>query len=300
MKSDILAAIDIGSNAVRLLINNVEIRGNEYDFKKIAYLRVPIRLGEDVFTRRRVSALKAGRLLAAMQGFSHIMRAYAVCGFRACATSAMRDAANGLALAKAIRKKSGIDIEIVSGRQEAELIYLASALQTLENERCCLYVDVGGGSTELVIYAERRIQFHDSFQIGTVRMLGNAVEEAEKLRFTRCLEKIGRQYTPEDIVASGGNINKTHKILGKKSNESILPNEIEALCAELKALDIEERGRVFGLKDYRADVIVPALEIFIHICGQCPSIRNIAVPKVGLADGLIRDMHKKRLLERKL
>ena len=296
MSSDTLAAIDIGSNAVRLLINNVEAGDSGYAFKKAAYLRVPLRLGEDVFTRRRVSDAKAALLVEAMQGFTHIMRAYSVAGFRACATSAMRDADNGDALVSSIREKAGIDIEIISGRQEAELIYAAGAMRNVAGcAGACMFVDVGGGSTEVVVYGDGQMRFYDSFQIGTVRMLSNAVEKTEKARFAHSLSGICAHYAPEDIVASGGNINKAFKLLGKKAGDPLSPGDLDTLCARLKALTFKDRMRVFGLNPYRADVIVPALEIFLRITGQCPSVRDIHVPKIGLADGLIRDMHKKRL-----
>jgi len=296
VKSTTLAAIDIGSNAVRLLINNVEANGIGYTFKKVAYLRVPIRLGEDVFTQHRVSDVKAERLVEAMQGFDHIMRAYAVSGFRACATSAMRDADNGETLVKAVREKAGIDIEIVSGAQEAALIYAAGARApqaALRDDDACLHVDVGGGSTELVVYADQRMRFNDSFQIGTVRILSNAVEEVEKTRFAHCLEHIHQKYAPTYLVASGGNINKAYKILDKKGGTPIKLHEMETLCASLRALSFEERMRAFDLNDYRADVIVPALEIFIEIGRRTSSLRGIYVPKIGLVDGLIRDLHEK-------
>jgi len=298
VKSSTLAAIDIGSNAVRLLINSVAANGVGYTFKKIAYLRVPLRLGEDVFTQRRVSDAKTVRLVEAMQGFSYIMRACAVSEFRACATSAMRDAANGETLIAAIREKTGIDIEIVSGVQEADLIYAAGAYvpQTaLRDDDACLHVDVGGGSTELVIYADQRMRFHGSFQIGTLRMLSNAVETAEKKRFTRCLKHIHEKYAPAYLVASGGNINKIYKILGKKDGTPLQFKELATLCARLQALSFEERMRVFSLNDYRADVIVPALEIFLEIGKTAPSLLGIYVPKIGLVDGLIRDLHKKSM-----
>jgi exopolyphosphatase/guanosine-5'-triphosphate,3'-diphosphate pyrophosphatase len=298
VKPSTLAAIDIGSNAVRLLINHVEVNGNGCTFKKLAYLRVPLRLGEDVFTQRRVSDAKTARLVAAMQGFSHLMRAYAVAEFRACATSAMRDAANGATLITAIREKTGIDVEIVSGVQEADLIYAAGAYvpQTaLRDDDACLHVDVGGGSTELVVYADQRMRFHGSFQIGTLRMLNNVVEAAEKKRFSRCLKHLHEKYAPAYIVASGGNINKAHKILGKKDSTPLQFKELATLCASLQALSFEERMRVFSLNDYRADVIVPALEIFLEIGKTAPSLLGVYVPKIGLVDGLIKDLCKKRM-----
>jgi exopolyphosphatase/guanosine-5'-triphosphate,3'-diphosphate pyrophosphatase len=300
VKPTILAAIDIGSNAVRLLINTVEADAAGYAFKKIAYLRVPLRLGADVFTRHRVSDAKAKQLVDAMQGFGHLMRAYAVSGFRACATSAMRDAANGEELVKTIREKTGIDVEIVSGLQEAALIYAAGARapQTAlrDDDEACLHVDVGGGSTELIVYAEQRMRFHDSFRIGTIRILNNAVEKAENNRFAHCLEHIHNKYAPACLVASGGNINKASKILDKKAGAPLHFAEMATLHASLRALNFEERMRTFGLNDYRADVIVPALEIFLAIGKASPSLRGVYVPKIGLVDGLIRDLHTRRMI----
>lgn len=302
MKSDTLAAIDIGSNAVRLLICYVEVEGAVYELKKAAYLRVPIRLGEDVFTHCRVSEAKAERLLEAVQGFRHILRAYGVSDVRACATSAMREAANGVELVDAVRKSSGINIEIISGEEEADLIYMAgSRKEAAAGSEATLFVDVGGGSTELVLYKDGELHFHDSFRAGTVRMLSHApgesdaAEEAEKARFTSNLKEIRKRYAPERAIASGGNINKAHKMLGKKNGTPIKPDEIDNLLAKLKPLSIAERMHTFGLNDYRADVIVPALEIFMHITRECSSIRDIYVPKIGLADGLIHDMCLKRL-----
>jgi exopolyphosphatase/guanosine-5'-triphosphate,3'-diphosphate pyrophosphatase len=299
VKLDVLAAIDIGSNAVRLLINYVEACRSGFDclFKKAAYLRVPIRLGEDVFTSNRVNDDKAARLLEAMQGFRHIMEAYGVSGFRACATSAMRDAANGPELIRAIKEQSGVEIEIISGLEEAELIYMAgSKKKSAAGDTTALYVDVGGGSTELVLYKDGQLHFHDSFQIGTVRMLNNAVQDSEKERFAHCLEDLHARYAPERMVASGGNINKTHKVLEKKNGDPILPDELKAFLDQLRILTIKDRMHYFDLNDYRADVIVPALEIFHCICKQCPSILTVYIPKIGLADGLIRDLCAKRLL----
>jgi len=295
VKQDVLAAIDIGSNAVRLIINTVEPEGSGCSLKKAAYLRVPIRLGEDVFTKGRVSDSKAARLVAAMQGFKHIMAAFRVSDFRACATSAMRDAANGPELARTIEERSGISLEIISGQEEADLIYAAGAGQAADDGAATLYVDVGGGSTELVLYQEGQLRFHDSFQIGTVRMLSQAVTDAEKTRFADSLRQLHERYAPERIVASGGNINKIHKILEKKTGEPIRPGELEKLLDKLGPLSLPERIRDFDLNDYRADVVVPALQIFRRICAQCPSIREIFVPKIGLADGLIHAMCKKRL-----
>ena len=302
MKTDILAAIDIGSNAVRFLINYLTIDGNAYSLKKASYLRIPIRLGEDVFSRGHISTDKARRLLMAMQGFTHIAKAFGVSDIRACATSAMRDAKNGQDIAVAISDNTGIELVIIDGEKEAELVYMASFNKDMPPlDGPALFVDVGGGSTELVLHKNGKLHCHDSFRLGTVRMLsyketGNdTVLGMEKQHLKSCLSGIHDQYAPKHMVASGGNINKTHKLLGKKSGEPIRLEELTNFLLALKPMSIGERMRTFGLNDYRADVIVPALEIFLCILEACPSIRKIHVPKIGLADGLIHELCRNRL-----
>jgi len=304
MNSDIFAAIDIGSNAVRLLVGHALFEKDAYEMKQIAYLRVPIRLGEDVFITGRVGEDKFAKLLDAFHAFQHLVRAFGASQIRACATSAMRDAENGEQLVEQIMKSAGISIEIISGQEEADLVYAASSAKEIPPEDgSSLYVDVGGGSTEVILYEENRMIIHESFQIGTVRMLyPEASQEAmdkEKKRLASCLGDAHRLYSPKALVASGGNINKIHKILGKKKREIIVPAELQKLHAKLNPLNTVERMLALDLNYYRADVIVPALEIFMNICGHCPSVRAIYVPKAGLADGLIHDMCKKRLLAEK-
>jgi exopolyphosphatase/guanosine-5'-triphosphate,3'-diphosphate pyrophosphatase len=302
VKLDILAAIDIGSNAVRLLIDHVEIEGAAYELKKAAYLRVPIRLGEDVFTHCRVGQLKIWRLLEAMQGFRHVMRAYGVSDVRACATSAMREAENGEKVVAAIKKRTGIDIEVISSREEANLIYAVGFRgKTAADAGTAMYVDVGGGSTEIVLHKDGKLNFHDSFRIGTVRMLcdagkSDAADALEGERFALSLRGIHATHAPEQMVASGGNINRIYKILGKQAGAvPVEPDDLGNLLAKLKPLSIAERMREFGLNDYRADVIVLALEIFLRIVRECPGIRTIHIPQIGLVDGLMHDLCRKRL-----
>jgi exopolyphosphatase/guanosine-5'-triphosphate,3'-diphosphate pyrophosphatase len=285
VKLDILAAIDVGSNAVRLLINHAEIEGTAYELKKAAYLRVPIRLGEEVFTRCRVSQRKTWRLLEAMQGFQHVMRAYGVSDVRTCATSAMREAENREELVAAVKEKSGIGIEIISGEEEADLIYAAgSRKKAPADAEVILHVDVGCGSTEIVLHKDGKLYSHDSFRIGTVRMLcsagkNDAAGELEKERFALSLRDIHAAHAPERGITSDGNINKIHKVLGKQAGAPVRPDELDHLLAKLKPLSIAERMRDLGLNDYRADVIVPALEIFLRIGRECPSIRDLHIPK---------------------
>jgi len=290
MSTDIFAAIDIGSNAIRLLINNIKGYKSGQDYKKLAYLRVPIRLGEDVFTEGIISDEKKHRLIEAMQGFHHLINAYNVKSYKACATSAMRDASNGKEIEQLIREKTGINIQIISGDEEAEIIYKAGGLnELLDKNKNYLYVDVGGGSTEIVLYSKQQKITAKSFQMGTVRALVSAVSETEEKLFKQQLKKISKQYSPLSIIASGGNINKVYKILGNRENE-VSYTEMKVLYDTLKDMSYEERMLAFKLNPYRADVIIPALKIFLTVAKVC-KINTIHVPKVGLVDGIIHQLY---------
>ncbi len=286
-----LAAIDIGSNAIRLVINYVD-NSNKVAFKKAAFLRVPIRLGEDVFTKGEISADKRERLSEAMTTFSHVMRTYKVSKFRACATSAMREAANGAEVVEYIHQKSGIQIEIISGQEEAKRIFEAGDVAGLMSSReSYIYVDVGGGSTEVTIYSNNKRATSESFRIGTVRTISDAVDKSEPKRFKRWLEEVALPYKPVAIIGSGGNINKVHKLLLKKDKESIRYIELKLLYNQINEMSYEERLRNMGLNTYRADVITPAMKLFLTAAKVC-KIDEIMVPKVGLADGIIHHLFK--------
>lgn len=294
MKTETLAAIDIGSNAIRLLINNIDSTKSNIDFKKVAFLRVPIRLGEDVFTKRRISEEKREMMMNAMYAFSYAMKVYGVNRYRACATSAMRDAGNGVEITRYIRENCGIDIEIVSGQEEANMIFEAGGLdQVMDKNRNYLYIDVGGGSTEVVLFSNQQKLATFSFQLGTVRILADAVDEAEYDNFKKSLKKIYKEYCPLSIIASGGNINKIHKLLGKKEGEVILYPEFKVLYETMKSMSFDERILNYKLKNYRADVIIPAMKIFHIICKTC-NVNEIYAPKVGLSDGIIHHLYQSK------
>jgi len=291
MSFNTLGAIDIGSNAIRLLIKNIETNKGDVEFKKIAFLRVPIRLGEDTFTKGFIDKKKEKRLKEALIGFSHIMRAYQVSSYMACATSAMRDAENGMEIVEHIKEKSGIDIQIITGKQEAEMIFNAGKLNTLiEPGKNYLYIDVGGGSTEIVLYSKQKKIDSRSFQIGTVRMLADKVTKEEKKNFKEWLRDIYEDYAPLHIIGSGGNINKIHKMLDKTTKEAIHYPELKVLYDVLKSISYEERIHNFQLNNYRADVIVPAMKIFIMASKIC-KVNEIFVPKIGLSDGIIHYLY---------
>lgn len=285
-----LAAIDIGSNAIRLVINYVD-NSNKIAFKKAAFLRVPIRLGEDVFTSGEISADKRKQLCEAMVAFSHVMTTYRVSKFRACATSAMREARNGAEVVDYIRSKSGIAIDIISGQEEAKTIFEAGDIAGLMGSKdSYIYVDVGGGSTELTLYSNNKRVTSESFRIGTVRTISDAVDKSEPKRFKKWLEEVALPYAPVAIIGSGGNINKVHKLLSKKERESIRYIELKLLYNQINDMSYNERLRNMGLNTYRADVITVAMKLFLTVAKSC-KIDEILVPKVGLADGIIHHLY---------
>lgn len=289
-----IAALDIGSNAVRFLICNIEESCDAKKCRKVAFLRVPVRLGEDVFTEGRISSRRRALLCEAMQGFAHLMKTFDVKDYRACATSAMREAKNGGEVLEEIREKSGISVEVISGLEEAEIIY-AAGVPTAggENWKDSLHIDVGGGSTEIVVYAGGRVAESHSFRLGTVRMLKNAVKEEEKELFKSELRKIGDKYQNLRMIGSGGNINKAQKLLNKRVGEPLNFVELRMLYDTLKKMTFEERIKNFKLNPYRADVIIPALKIFLTVSKLCRA-PTIIVPQVGLVDGITSILHAKQ------
>lgn len=293
MKRDTFGAIDIGSNAIRLLINYVErYEDGLLEYKKAAFVRVPIRLGDDVFLRGGVSGAKAEALCDAMQGFAALLRAFSVRAWRACATSAMREAANGAEVVELIRNRSGISVEIIDGETEADMIYAAGGLkERLDLSKTYLYVDVGGGSTEIVVYAEGRKVEARSFRLGTVRIFSGAESPEEWTRFEEWLREVAARWHPSGIIGSGGNINKLHKMLEKKSRECIRAKELTALYNRLRAMSVQQRMEQLYLNQSRAEVIVPALRIFTEVMYLC-RIDTVSVPRMGLADGIIHELYR--------
>lgn len=296
MNRETIAAIDIGSNAIRLLINYVEQNGT-VSFKKAAFIRVPIRLGEDVFTSGKVGDDKKERMLDAMIAFSHLLKTFKVKNYRACATSAMRDASNGAEITTYIKERCGIDIEIISGKEEAKTIFEAGDSAGLIGDKNYLFVDVGGGSTEVTVYSNKKRVDSESFALGTVRMISNAVEESEVKRFKEWLKRVSAEHNPVEIIGSGGNINKVHKLLAKKEREPLNYVELRLLYDHLKEMNFQERVSKLGLNTYRADVIMPAMKIFLTAAKYC-KISEIIVPKIGLADGIIRHLYAQEQIKR--
>ena len=295
------AAIDIGSNAVRLLIKQVEEdTEGKANFRKEMLLRVPLRLGFDVFAMGKISEEKEKNLMRLMKVFRHMMKIYDVEAFRACATSAMRDAQNGKDIIKRIKKKTGIEIEIIDGQEEAKTIYNNHNEYMEDRNGNYMYVDVGGGSTEINLLSQGTLVCSRSYNIGTVRILNQAVTDAEWERLKNDMQELAASYEKTNIIGSGGNINKLYKLADKKDKrkQRITVDTLKKLHEELKALSVEERMEKYQLKPDRADVIVPAGDIFLNIA-EWIHATYIYVPVIGLADGIIDELYVQHKQEKR-
>ncbi len=292
------AAIDIGSNAVRLLIKCVDPLGDSpaTALKKLMLLRVPLRLGFDVFAKGKVSPKRAENLLRLMKAYKQLMKIYEVDTYRACATSAMRDASNGPELLRKIKAETDIKIEIIAGEEEAAIVYANHAECTGDRTGNFLYVDVGGGSTEINLISEGKLVRSGSFNIGTVRILTDKVKPQEWTRLNDELTAMASQYTDINIIGSGGNINKLYKMASEKDvmRQQFSVKELARLYHLLKPLDVNQRMMRFALKPDRADVIIPAAEIFLNIASVIKA-HYIMVPVIGVADGIIDGLYEKSL-----
>lgn len=285
------AAIDIGSNAARLLIGEIATENGHPYVKKISYTRLPLRLGEEVFESGKISEKKARDFVKTMKAFGLIADIFNVSGLRACATSAMRDAENGSEIIRKVKEETGIQIEIISGDEEARLIFGTFALLDIEREKPYLVIDVGGGSTEINVFEHGQRVAAKSFDIGTVRMLKNKVEKKDwKVMKEWILSHV--EDNPHIVYATGGNINKIHKILGVKEKAPVKLSAMRLLYKDLAPLTVGQRMDVFQLKPDRADVIVPALEIFTY-CMDVIACKELIVPKIGLSDGMVYDLHNR-------
>lgn len=292
------AAIDIGSNAVRLLIKQLK-EDLQPRFSKVLLLRVPLRLGFDVFSNGgSISDGKRKDLVRLMKSYRHLMKIYHVSDYRACATSAMRDAANGPDIIREVKKKTGIEIEIINGQEEARMIY-DNHIESMKSLRGnFMYVDVGGGSTEINLIADGTLICSRSYNIGTVRMLNGAVSEGERMRFRSDLENLSSSYHGINIIGSGGNINKLYRLVGRRDKRYPRMNvsSLQVLYDRLKGMTVEQRMEEYDLKPDRADVIVPAGEIFLTIA-SITGATYIYVPVIGLSDGIIDGLYARHLAE---
>jgi exopolyphosphatase/guanosine-5'-triphosphate,3'-diphosphate pyrophosphatase len=287
-----LAAIDIGSNAARLLISEVNFDVNGIaKFNKIDLIRVPLRLGFDVFEKGEISEHRIDMILQTMKAYKHLLNVYEVKHLKACATSAMRDAKNGIEIIKRIKHETGIDIEIISGSDEAAFIYENHVAENLDKEHSYLYIDVGGGSTELTFFSNNKLVFKDSYNIGTIRLLKNKVNDDGWDEMKDSLKQKTKGHKEVTAIGSGGNINKIFS-LSKRKEDKPLPLELlRDYYKELSNVSLIDRITIYKLKEDRADVIVPALQIYINVMRWAGS-NKIYVPRIGLADGLIQHLYE--------
>ncbi len=285
-----LSAVDIGSNAVRFLFVEV-INGSKTPvFKKLSLLRLPIRLGEDVFLTQEISKKNQQKLVAAFSAYNQLLKVFEVEKFRICATSAMREAKNGKQTVAWIKEKTGLDIEIIDGNSEAMLIYDTHVAEMFGKNNTYLYVDVGGGSTELTLFVNGKMHISRSFKIGTIRLKNDLVSHKVWDEMERWLKENIKPLKPKAAIGTGGNINKMYKMLDGKNYAPVSYAKIKSLKEKLEEYTLEERIKELGLKPDRADVIIPAAKIYIAVT-KWSGIKEILVPKVGLADGIIHELY---------
>lgn len=288
-----LAAIDIGSNAARLLISDViENDQGKPQFQKLNLVRVPLRLGFDVFEDNMISQEKEEMIVKTIQSYRLLTDVYGVEHTKACATSAMRDAVNGPAIIKKVKEKTGISIEIITGDAEASLIYENHVAENMDKEHTYLYIDVGGGSTELTFFANGRLEFKRSFNIGTIRILKKQVDEFMWDEMRDFIRRETRSHDGDMVaIGSGGNINKVFSLSKRKEGKPLQLELLKDYYRELSSFTLSERMKTYKMREDRADVIVPALSIYINVM-RWANIQEIFVPKIGLADGLIQHLYE--------
>ena len=286
------AAIDIGSNAIRLLVSTItEKEGMETNFRKTSLVRVPIRLGADVFLKQSISENNRDRMVDAMHAFSLLMKAHGVEKYKACATSAMREATNGSEVVKVIKKKTGVSINIIDGSDEAAIIANTDLQSLITSDRSYLYVDVGGGSTEYTLYSNGESIASRSFKVGTVRLLNDLVENKTWREMEAWVRETTKGYPDISLIGSGGNINNIFKTSGKKEGKPLSLAYLKKYDELLNSYTYEERIIELDLKNDRADVIIPASRIYLNSM-KWARANQIYVPKIGLADGIIKSMYQ--------
>jgi exopolyphosphatase / guanosine-5'-triphosphate,3'-diphosphate pyrophosphatase len=286
----ILAAIDIGSNAARLLIT--EVSTDEKDitsFNKLNLVRVPLRLGFDVFELGFISKPKIGMVLQTMKAYKHLCNAYDVAHIKACATSAMRDAKNAVDIIRKVKMETEIEIEVITGDLEAGLIYENHVAENMDNDHSYLYIDVGGGSTELSFFSNGILIYKKSFNIGTIRLLKNMVTDKDWEEMKDILRNVIKGQKEVVAIGSGGNINKVFSMSKKKDGKPLSLELLRDYYKELSSVILSERITRYSLREDRADVIVPAILIYINVM-RWAGAEQIYVPKIGLADGLVKHL----------
>lgn len=286
------AAIDIGSNAVRLLIMSIMPDNPEKSFSKTLMIRVPLRLGQESFVDGKISDNKAKNLIRLMKAFKHLLKVYDVTDYRVCATAAMREAKNSKELVKEIKNATDLKVEIIDGQEEAMIIYESHFYYNLNEHHNYVFVDVGGGSTEISLLVNGELVQSKSYKIGTVRLLNNKVEAAEYITLHHDLSELKVQYQINDIIASGGNIIKLNSLAKTRAGRKFPLTALEAITNELKQFTVEELIEKYNLKPDRADVIVPAANTYIDVA-QSIGAKSFIVPKIGLTDGIIHMLYVK-------
>lgn len=285
-----LAAIDIGSNSVRLLITDVLDYHGKPLFKKDSLIRTPLRLGEDTFSKGYISSEKIRKLSLLMQSYLGLIEVNDVAIFRACATSAMREAENAEEVLEYIRVKSGMEVDLIGNKDEARFIMMNSIDELLEENRAYIYTDVGGGSTEMVIFYQNKEIAAEGFRLGTIRSLTKEEERAEWERMKDWLAEHSRDYAKVSLIGSGGNINKLDSLLRRCGR--IRREELVGFLCKLKKMTYEERLVKYNINLNRADVIIPAIEIYLRIMKMARAL-VIETPIIGVADGIIKDLYLK-------
>ncbi|TFF36658.1 Ppx/GppA phosphatase family protein [Mucilaginibacter psychrotolerans] len=288
------AAIDVGSNAVRLLIANIIENNGSISFKKNTLVRVPVRLGDDAFLNKHISDKKADDLVKSMQAFRNLMDVFKVTDYMACATSAMREADNGQEVVARIKTEAGIDLQIVHGQNEAQIIYASHAEIDIDKDKNYLYIDVGGGSTELSLFSRGKLLASQSFNLGTIRILDNQDKEETWNEMKDFIREHTRQLKSIFGIGTGGNINKLYKLSNEKDNAPLTYVKLKSLYNYLDSFSMKERINVLGLNQDRADVIIPACEIYLTVL-KCANIKSMYVPTVGMVDGIIQTLIEKNL-----
>ena len=294
------AAIDIGSNAVRLLISNIiEEKGKPVRFKKSSLVRVPIRLGADVFLNEKISKKNIIRMVDTMMAFNLLMKSHNVVKYKACATSAMREAINGKEVSKLILEKCDIKIDTIEGEEEAAIIATTDLSQYIKEDKTYLYVDVGGGSTEFTIFDQGKVVTSKSYKIGTVRLLNDMVKSDTWQDLELWIKQNVKEYSKIDIIGSGGNINKIFKLSGKAIGKPLTYFHLSTFYNKLNSYSYEERITELDLNQDRADVIIPATRIYLSAM-KWSGAKDIYVPKIGLADGIIKSLYYEKVSSKTL
>ena len=290
------AAIDIGSNAIRLLIADIKQNGNLVSFKKNTLIRVPVRLGDDAFLDKKISAKKIEELLKTMVAFRNLIDVYKVSDYMACATSAMREASNGSSIVSLIKSEAGIDLQIVEGQREADIIYASHIEESLDRKKNYLYIDVGGGSTELSVFSKGEMIASRSFNLGGIRILDNQDKDETWAEMKEWVKHQAQSNKNLSGIGTGGNINRLFRMADQKDGTAITFIKLKSIYDYLNSFSLKDRINVLGLNQDRADVIIPAAEIYLSVM-KWGGVKQIFVPRVGLVDGIIQILIDKNFSE---